>query len=110
MSDRKAQLEHNLSDTRAEIERLAAQSGRKPPQLLPVTKFHPAADISLLADLGVTDVAENREQEARAKAEVIAGALGMRLGGALSVSTSGGYQPPPMMPKTSPKGVVSVGG
>ena len=68
MSDRKAQLEHNLSDTRAKIERLAAQSGRKPPQLLPVTKFHPAADIALLAELGVTDVAENREQEARAKA------------------------------------------
>ena len=68
MSDRKVQLEQNLSATRAEIERLAAQSGRKPPQLLPVTKFHPAADIALLADLGVTDVAENREQEARAKA------------------------------------------
>ena len=68
MSDRKAQLEQNLAATRAEIERLAAQSERKPPQLLPVTKFHPAADIALLADLGVTDVAENREQEARAKA------------------------------------------
>ena len=64
MSDRKVQLEQNLSATRAEIERLAAESGRKPPELLPVTKFHPAADIALLADLGVTDVAENREQEA----------------------------------------------
>ena len=46
MSDRKVQLEQNLSATRAEIERLAAQSGRKPPQLLPVTKFHPAASRS----------------------------------------------------------------
>ena len=68
MADRKAQLRENLAATRAEIERLSAQADRKPPQLLPVTKFHPAADIALLAELGVSDVAENREQEARAKA------------------------------------------
>src|SRR5699024_4577669 len=30
---------------------------------------HPAEDIALLAGLGITDVAENREQEARAKAQ-----------------------------------------
>ena len=68
MADRKAQLRENLAATRAEIERLSAQADRKPPQLLPVTKLHPAADIALLAELGVSDVAENREQEARAKA------------------------------------------
>ena len=68
MSERKVQLQENLAATRAQIEQLAAESGCKPPQLLPVTKFHPAADIALLAELGVTDVAENREQEARAKA------------------------------------------
>ena len=68
MADRKAQLRENLAATRAEIERLSAQADRKPPQLLTVTKFHPAADIALLAELGVSDVAENREQEARAKA------------------------------------------
>ena len=33
-----------------------------------VTKFHPAADIRRLAALGVTDVGENRDQEAAAKA------------------------------------------
>ena len=66
MTDRKTQLEENLEATRAEINRLSAQSDRMPPELLPVTKFHPAADIALLAELGVTDVAENREQEARA--------------------------------------------
>ncbi len=38
-----------------------------------VTKFHPAGDVALLAELGVTDVAENREQEARAKAAVSTG-------------------------------------
>ena len=51
MADRKAQLRENLAATRAEIERLSAQADRKPPQLLPVTKFHPAADIALLAEL-----------------------------------------------------------
>lgn len=42
-------------------------------QLLPVTKFHPATDIALLGELGVTDVGENREQEARAKADEVPG-------------------------------------
>lgn len=37
-------------------------------QLLPVTKFHPASDIALLHELGITAVGENREQEARDKA------------------------------------------
>lgn len=68
MTDRKTQLQENLEATRAEINRLSERADRKPPELLPVTKFHPAADIALLAELGVTDVAENREQEARAKA------------------------------------------
>ncbi len=33
-----------------------------------VTKFFPASDVRLLAELGVTDVGENRHQEAEAKA------------------------------------------
>ena len=33
-----------------------------------VTKFFPVSDVRLLADLGVTDVGENRHQEAEAKA------------------------------------------
>ena len=33
-----------------------------------VTKFFPASDVRLLAGLGVTDVGENRHQEAQAKA------------------------------------------
>ena len=33
--------------------------------LVVVTKFFPASDVRLLADLGVTDVGENRHQEAR---------------------------------------------
>ncbi|WP_448856324.1 YggS family pyridoxal phosphate-dependent enzyme [Corynebacterium camporealensis] len=67
---RKEELQAGLEKTRAEIAELCEKAGRETePQLLPVTKFHPAEDIALLAELGVTDVAENREQEARAKAE-----------------------------------------
>ncbi len=33
-----------------------------------VTKFFPASDVRLLAELGVTDIGENRHQEAEAKA------------------------------------------
>lgn len=37
-------------------------------QLVAVTKFFPASDVSALVALGVTDVGENRDQEASAKA------------------------------------------
>lgn len=63
------QLRAGLDKTRAEIADLADKAGREAPELLPVTKFHPAEDIAKLGELGVVDVAENREQEARAKAE-----------------------------------------
>lgn len=42
-----------------------------------VTKYFPAADVRILADLGVTDVGENRHQEAAAKAAETAD-LGLR--------------------------------
>ena len=45
--------------------------------LVVVTKFFPASDVRLLADLGVTDVGENRHQEAEAKAAECAD-LGLR--------------------------------
>ena len=45
--------------------------------LVVVTKFFPASDVRLLADLGVTDVGENRHQEAAEKAAECAG-LGLR--------------------------------
>ena len=45
--------------------------------LVVVTKFFPASDVRLLAELGVTDVGENRHQEAEAKAAECAD-LGLR--------------------------------
>lgn len=69
MSNRKQELADNLAATKEHISAIAAEHDRPLPQLLVVTKFHPAEDIALLAELGVEDVAENREQEARAKAQ-----------------------------------------
>ena len=68
--ERRHELAAGLKETRELIEKLSKDAGRDDvPELLPVTKFHPADDVALLAELGVSDVAENREQEARAKAE-----------------------------------------
>ena len=41
-----------------------ASEGRyAPPKIIAVTKTHPVEDILPLADLGVTDIGENRVQE-----------------------------------------------
>ncbi|MDJ0356937.1 alanine racemase [Paenarthrobacter sp. PH39-S1] len=42
------------------------------PKLIVVTKFHPAADVLLLAGLGVRDLGENRDQEAAGKSANVA--------------------------------------
>jgi PLP dependent protein len=67
---RLAQLEANLSAVRRRIDAAVADAGRQatPPRLIVVTKFHPAQDVRRLASLGVTDVGENRDQEAADKA------------------------------------------
>ncbi|QAB18045.1 YggS family pyridoxal phosphate-dependent enzyme [Leucobacter muris] len=53
----------------------ACRSAARDPEevtLIVVTKFHPAALVAALAQLGVRDVGENRHQEAQAKAEELA--------------------------------------
>jgi PLP dependent protein len=47
-------------------------AGAVAPTRIVVTKFHPASLVRELADLGVTDVGENRHQEAAAKAAEVA--------------------------------------
>ncbi len=74
-SERAGELAHRLAEVRARIERACAAAGRSAEEvtLVVVTKFFPASDAVLLAALGVTDVGENRDQEARPKyAEVSA--------------------------------------
>ncbi|MEV4901547.1 YggS family pyridoxal phosphate-dependent enzyme [Citricoccus sp. NPDC055426] len=69
MDDRTADLARRLEEVRVRIDRSVAAADRTdPPTLIVVTKFHPAEDVRRLAALGVQDVGENRDQEARAKA------------------------------------------
>ncbi|SDM90636.1 YggS family pyridoxal phosphate-dependent enzyme [Allokutzneria albata] len=69
--DRRAELAEALAGLRARIDAACAAAGRRADEvrLLPVTKTFPATDIALLAELGMTEFGENRDQEARAKAE-----------------------------------------
>lgn len=64
------ELRTNLATVHARIEAACAAVGRTPDAvtLVVVTKFFPASDVRLLAELGVGDVGENRHQEAEVKA------------------------------------------
>jgi pyridoxal phosphate enzyme (YggS family) len=64
----------NLAAVTARIASAAAAAAREPSELtlIGVTKFFPASDALLLADLGVTDLGESRDQEAAAKAAEVA--------------------------------------
>lgn len=66
---RRQELAANLRDVRARIIAAAEAAGRDPAEvtLVAVTKTWPASDVALLAELGVTDVGENRDAEAAPK-------------------------------------------
>jgi PLP dependent protein len=63
---RKDEIAAGLDDVRRRIGAAASAAGRSPDEvtLVVVTKFFPASDVRLLAELGVTDVGENRHPEA----------------------------------------------
>ncbi len=67
---REEELAANLRDVREGIALACREAGRDPGEvtLVAVTKTFPASDVRLLAGLGVTDVGENRDQEAAPKA------------------------------------------
>jgi pyridoxal phosphate enzyme (YggS family) len=74
MSERRDQLAANLDRVRERIAAAARTAGRDPADvtLVGITKTWPASDVVLLGELGVTDVGENRDQEAAPKhAEVV---------------------------------------
>ena len=66
---RRDEIATGLDDVRRRIAAAATSSGRDPDAvtLVVVTKFFPASDVRILADLGVTDVGENRHPEAADK-------------------------------------------
>lgn len=67
--DRQTELAENLSEVNREIDAACQKFGRdrNEVRLIVVTKTWPASDVELLAKLGVTDVGENRDQEAKPK-------------------------------------------
>ena len=69
----------SLGALRGRISAAAEAVGRDPRSitLVAVTKTYPAQDVATLAGLGVLDVGESRDQEARPKAEQLRG-LGLR--------------------------------
>ena len=76
MSDdaRRAEIALNLAEVQDRIAAATVVAGRTvAPELVVVTKTFPATDIAILADLGIRDVAENRDQEARRKFDECAG-------------------------------------
>jgi pyridoxal phosphate enzyme (YggS family) len=73
---REEEIAAGLAAVRERIHAACVAAGRDPAgvTLVVVTKTYPASDIQVLARLGVTDVGENRDQEAAPKAEQVAAA------------------------------------
>jgi pyridoxal phosphate enzyme (YggS family) len=70
---RTAELRNRLAAVRLRIDQACAAAGRSgAPQLIVISKFHPAEDVRRLASLGITDVGENRDQEATEKTAQLA--------------------------------------
>lgn len=67
---RRDEVAAGIAAVRARIAAACAAAGRDEAEitLIAVTKTFPASDVRLLAGLGVTEVGENRDQEARPKA------------------------------------------
>ncbi|MBO0656589.1 YggS family pyridoxal phosphate-dependent enzyme [Streptomyces triculaminicus] len=70
MTDRRTQLADNLARVEERISAACAAAGRQRDEvtLIVVTKTYPASDVRILAELGVRQVAENRDQDAAPKA------------------------------------------
>ncbi|MET9360959.1 YggS family pyridoxal phosphate-dependent enzyme [Streptomyces sp. NPDC006632] len=74
MTDRKTELASNLARVEERIASACAAAGRERAEvtLIVVTKTYPASDVRLLHELGVRQVAENRDQDAAPKAAACA--------------------------------------
>jgi PLP dependent protein len=72
--ERRAELATNLARVRARIADACDAAGRDRGEitLVAVTKTYPAEDVLHLAEIGVRDVGENRDQEAAPKAAEVA--------------------------------------
>lgn len=67
--ERRSELAQNLAEVKADLANACIAANRDPAEvtLIVVTKTWPASDVELLAQLDVTNVGENRDQEAKVK-------------------------------------------
>ena len=72
---RERELAERLAGLEQRIVQACAAAGRARDEvaLVAVTKFHPASDVAVLRDLGVSRFGESRDQEARQKADEVDG-------------------------------------
>ncbi len=72
---RRAELAQNLAAVTERVGAACVAADRDPQgvTIVAITKTRPASDVELLADLGIRHVGENRDQEAREKADACAG-------------------------------------
>ncbi|WP_435612043.1 YggS family pyridoxal phosphate-dependent enzyme [Streptomyces sp. bgisy159] len=70
MTDRKQEIAANLAKVERRIAAACEAASRRRDEvtLIVVTKTYPASDVRILSELGVRDVAENRDQDAAPKA------------------------------------------
>jgi pyridoxal phosphate enzyme (YggS family) len=75
-AERRAELATNLARVRSRIADACAAAGRDRSEvtLIAVTKTYPYTDVLHLAELGVFDIGENRDQEAAPKAAAVTAA------------------------------------
>lgn len=72
---RRAALQSTVDIVERRIAAACAASGRPRADvtLIAVTKTYPASDVEILAELGVREIGENRDQEARTKFDALSG-------------------------------------
>ncbi|MCC9206421.1 YggS family pyridoxal phosphate-dependent enzyme [Arthrobacter sp. zg-Y769] len=72
LPSRADELRDRLQRVRNRIAAAGRPAGAAEPHLIVVTKYFPASDVEILAELGVREVGENKDQEAAAKAAGLA--------------------------------------
>jgi pyridoxal phosphate enzyme (YggS family) len=88
---RRDEIAAGLADTESRIAAACASAGRDRSEitLVVVTKTYPASDVEILADLGVTDVGENRHPEAGDKAAEVDAPLRWHFLGGVQTNKAG---------------------
>jgi pyridoxal phosphate enzyme (YggS family) len=91
MNHRRDEIAAGLADTESRIAAACAAAGRDRSEitLVVVTKTYPATDVEILADLGVTDVGENRHPEAGDKAAEVEAPLRWHFLGGVQTNKAG---------------------